>query len=89
MNAVPIELTNATTPVIQVRARWPRHAAIQNLPHRWITIAAKKISTLHRCSEFTKWPNEEVCHQTAPPIARMHPVPMTTTKAASVTTPKT
>ena len=69
MNAVPIEATNATTPVTQVSARLPRQAAIQNLPHRWITMNAKNSSTLHRCSEFTKCPSDETCHQAAPPTA--------------------
>ncbi len=44
------------TPVIQVRARRPRQAAIQNLPHRWITRKAMNSSTLHRCMLLKKWP---------------------------------
>ena len=71
MNAVPIEPRNATTPVIQVSARLPRQAAIQNLPQRWITMKAKNSSTLHRCRELTKWPTPEVCHHAAPPM-RQH-----------------
>ena len=59
MNAVPIEPTNATTPVIQVSARRPRQAAMKNFPHRCTTMTAKKISVLHRCSELTKWPVPE------------------------------
>ena len=39
---------------------------MQNLPHRWITMKAKNSSTLHRCSELTKCPSDEVCHQAAP-----------------------
>ena len=50
------ETTNATTPVIQVRARLPRQAAIQNLPHRWMTSRAMNSSTLHRCRLLKKWP---------------------------------
>jgi hypothetical protein len=42
------EATNATTPVIQVQARLPRQAAIQNLPHKWMTSRAMNSSTLHR-----------------------------------------
>ncbi len=49
-----MEPTKATTPVIQVSARRPRHAAMKNFPHRWITMKAKNNSTLHRCSELTK-----------------------------------
>ena len=89
MNAVPMEPTNATAPVIQVSARRPRHAAIANLPHRWITMQAKKSSTLHRCSELTKWPRDEVCHHAAPPIASANPDASTNTSAARVATPKT
>ena len=32
---------------------------------------AKNSSTLHRCSELTKWPIDEVCHQMAPLRARV------------------
>ena len=42
------EATKATTPVIQVIARRPRQADIQNFPHRWMTSNAMKSSTLHR-----------------------------------------
>jgi hypothetical protein len=41
------EATKATTPVIQVIARRPRQADIQNFPHRWMTRKAMKSSTLH------------------------------------------
>ena len=54
MNAVPIEPTKATAPVIHVSARLPRQAAMKNLPHKWMTMQAKNNSTLHRCMEFTK-----------------------------------
>ena len=89
MNAVPIEPTNATTPVIQVSARRPRQAAMKNFPHRCMTMTAKKISVLHRCSELTKWPVPELCHQVGPPRASIPPVTSTTTRAARVSTPKT
>ena len=29
---------------------------MKNLPHRCTTIEKKKISTLQRCMELTKWP---------------------------------
>jgi len=45
---VPIEIPKSTTPEIHVIARLPRQAAIQNLPHRWITMNPKNSSTLHR-----------------------------------------
>ena len=48
VNEVPIEIPKSMMPDIQVRARLPRQAAIQNLPHRWITMNPKVISTLHR-----------------------------------------
>ena len=35
-------------------------------------MTAKNSSTLHRWSEFTKWPSDEVCHQAGPPIASTH-----------------
>ena len=50
------EATNATTPVIQVMVRRPRQAAIQNLPHRWMTSSAMNSSTLHRCRLLKKCP---------------------------------
>ncbi len=50
------EATNATTPVIQVSARRPRHAAIQNFAHKWITSSAMNSSTLHRCRLLKKCP---------------------------------
>ena len=74
MKAVAIESRNVTTPVIQVSARPPRQAAMKYLPQRWMTMAKKKISTLQRCSELTKWPIDELCHHCGPRIARMHPV---------------
>ena len=89
MNAVPIEATNATTPVIQVSARRPRQAAMKNFPHRCMTMTAKKISVLHRCSELTEWPVPELCHQVGPPRASIPPVTSTTKKAARVSTPNT
>ena len=52
------EATKATTPVIQVQARFPRQAAIQNLPQRWMTSSAMNSSTLHRCRLLKKWPSE-------------------------------
>ncbi len=52
-------------------------------------MAAKKSSTLHRCTEFMKWPSDEVCHQATPPMARTRPEAITTTRAARVSTPNT
>ncbi len=89
VKAAPIEVRNVTTPVIQVMARPPRHAAMKYLPHRCTTMAKKKISTLQRCSEFTKSPTEEECHHWGPRIASRQPVAMTTVSAAKVVTPKT
>ena len=51
-----IDAANATTPVIQVIARRPRQAAIQNLAHKWITSSAMNSSTLHRCRLLQKCP---------------------------------
>jgi hypothetical protein len=59
------------------------------LPHRWITMQKKKISTLQRCSEFTKCPIVDTCHHSGPKMARTQPVAMTTTSAEMVATPKT
>jgi hypothetical protein len=53
-----MEPTNATAPVIQVSARFPRHAAMKNLPHKWMTMHAKNSSTLHRCIELKKCPTD-------------------------------
>ena len=44
-----MEARNATTPVIQVIARRPRQAAIQNFPHRWMTMKTKNSWTLQKC----------------------------------------
>ena len=89
MNAAPMEVRKATTPVTQVSPRWPRQAAIQNLPHRWITMQAKNSSTLHRWTELTKCPRDEVCHHVAPPIESTTPEPITTNSPARVSTPNT
>jgi hypothetical protein len=50
------EARNATTPVIQVSARRPRQAAIQNLGHKWMTSSAMNSSTLHTCRLLKKCP---------------------------------
>ena len=89
MNASTIENTNATTPVIQVSARRPRQAAIQNLPHKWITRNAMNSSTLHRCRLLKKWPTGLVCHQSGPPRAMANPLTITTPSAARLATPNT
>ena len=62
---------------------------MKNLPHRWITMKKKKASTLHRCSELTKCPAEDTCHQLGPIMARMQPVMMTQARLTTVRTPKT
>jgi len=84
-----IEARKATTPVTQVIARRPRQAAIQNLPHRWMTISAMNSSTLHRCRLLKKWPTALVCHQSGPPSASANPLTITTPSAASAATPNT
>ncbi len=83
------DATNAITPVIQVRARRPLHAAIQNLPHKWMTMNAMNISTDHRCRLLKKWPTGLVCHQSGPPRAMAKPDPMAIARAARLATPKT
>ena len=84
-----IEARKATTPVIQVRLRRPRQAAIQNLPHKWMTSSAMNSSTLHRCRLLKKCPTGLVCHQSVPPIAMAKPLTMATPSAASEATPNT
>ncbi len=84
-----IEATNATTPVIQVRVRRPRQAAIQNLPHRWMTSSAMNSSTLHRCRLLKKCPTGLVCHQSVPPSAIVNPDTIATPSATSAPTPNT
>src|SRR3982751_75830 len=84
-----MDATKATTPVTQVSVRLPRQAAIQNFAHRCTTMKTKNSSTLHRCSEFTKCPSEEVCHQAAPPTESRPPDTRTTTNDAMVSTPNT
>ena len=89
MKAAPTETRNVTTPVIQVDLRFPRQAAMKNLPHRWITMANMKTSTDHRCSELTKSPVDETCHQFGPMMARTNPVTITHSRAQIVVTPNT
>ena len=89
MKAAPTETTKDTTPVTQVARRLPRQAAMKNLPHRWMTMAKKKTSTLHRCRELTKRPVVETCHHCGPMTASTRPVRITTTNALMVSTPKT
>ena len=69
--------------------RLPRHAAMKNLPHRWMTMKKKKTSTLHRCREFTKRPTVDTCHQVGPKMASTQPVRITQARLTSVSTPKT
>ncbi len=52
-------------------------------------MAKKKTSTLQRWSEFTNSPVDETCHQLGPITASTVPVAMTTSRAETVTTPKT
>ena len=83
------EATKATTPVTQVSERLPRHAAIQNLPHRWMTKKAMNASTLHMWRLLAKWPTGLVCHQSGPPMAMTMPERMTSPSVAMLATPKT
>ena len=83
------EATKATTPVIQVIARRPRQAAIQNLPHRWMTRKAMNSSTLHRCRLLKKWPIGLVCHQSVPPSAMANPEMIARPSATRLATPNT
>ncbi len=89
MKAAPTEITNDTTPVIQVARRLPRQAAMKNLPHKWTTMAKKNTSTLHRWSELTKRPTVDTCHQVGPNTASTQPVAITTAREAMVMTPNT
>ena len=75
--------------MIHVSRRFPRQAAMKNLPQRWITMNEKKASTLHRCSEFTKCPTDETCHQLGPMMAKTQPVMMTHARLTTVKTPNT
>ena len=83
------EAMKAITPVIQVAARRPRQAAIQNFPHRWMTSSAMNSSTLHRCRLLKKWPTGLVCHQSTPPSAMANPDTIATPSAARLATPNT
>ena len=80
---------NATAPVIQTRARPPRHAAIQYLPHRWMTKKKKNSSTDHRWMLLKKCPTPVKCHQPGPFSVRIEPDAMITTSDASDRTPNT
>ena len=83
-----MDKTKHTTPVIHVRVRLPRHAAMKNLPHRCRTMKKKNSSTLHRWMLLKKSPVFDTCHHDGP--LRMSTVPEArmTTNAAMVRTPK-
>ena len=57
-----MEATNATAPVIHVANRLPRHAAIQNLPQRWITIKTKKFTTRIQIIRFVLYWSKTSCY---------------------------
>src|ERR1700754_4164293 len=78
-----------TAPVIHTRARPPRHAAIQYLPHRWMTMTKKNNSTDHRWIELKKWPTPVSCHHPGPFRARIDPDAMITASEDSERTPNT
>src|SRR5262245_59976545 len=89
VNAVAMEPRNASAPVTQVIVRRPRQAAMKNLPHRWMTMAKKNSSTLHRCRLLTKRPVDDVWYHCGPANARMAPLARSTASAADVVTPNT
>src|SRR5665213_4148197 len=82
VNAATIEIRNENTPVIQVRTRCPRQAAIQNLPHRWMTMKKKKNSTLHRWTLLTKCPRDDRWYHIGPFRLNTTPEAMTKTSEA-------
>src|SRR5437879_11909531 len=78
-----------TAPVTQTRARPPRQAAIQYLPHRCTTMKKKNSSTDQRWIELKKRPKPVKCHQPGPFKARIVPEPMRPTSEVSDRTPAT
>src|SRR5665647_351053 len=76
-------------PVIQVLAREPRHAAIQNLPARWTTMNRKKSWTDQKCRLLTNRPVLEVWDHDGPSKASTVPDRTIMASAASVRTPNT
>ena len=56
VNAHGTATRNVIAPLIQVRLRPPRQAAMKNLPHRWMTMKKKKSSTAHRWMLLKKCP---------------------------------
>ena len=89
VKAVPIDARNATTPVTQVATRRPRQAAIQNLPHRWMTIVKKNSCTDQKWRLLKNDPAFETWYHCGPSKASTQPDTMITTSAAIVSTPKT
>ncbi len=89
MKAVPIEEKKARAPVIQVMARRPRHAAIQNLPHRCTTIDSMNSCTDQKCTLLTKCPVDDVWYQAGPSKLSTRPLTTSMMKPAIVATPKT
>jgi hypothetical protein len=76
-------------PVTHTRERPPRHAAIQYLPHRWMTMKKKNSSTDHRWMLLKKCPIPVKCHQAGPLRLKITPEPMITISAARLATPNT
>ena len=89
MSAHGTATRNATAPVIQTRARPPRQAAIQYLPHRWITMKKKNSSTDHRWMLLKKCPTPVKCHHAGPFKREDRARAMITISDASVSTPNT
>ena len=89
MKAVPSEAKKQTTPVIQVSARRPRQAAIQNFPHRWMTMKMKNSCTLQKCKLLVNLPTDDVWYHAGPAKESPSPESKITKNAASVSTPKT
>ena len=89
VSAHGIATRKVTAPVIHTRARPPRQAAIQYLPHRWMTMTKKNSSTDHRWMLLKKCPTPVKCHQLGPFRVRIMPDTMITASALSDRTPNT
>ena len=84
-----IDTRKAIIPVIQVLARCPRQAAIENLPTRCTSMNTKNSCTDQKCRLLNQCPVLDTWYQVGPLKARTMPEAMIMPSAASVRTPKT
>ncbi len=84
-----IDTRKAIIPVIQVLARFPRQAAIRNLPTMCENRNTKKSCTDQKCTLLNQCPRLEMWYQDGPANASTTPDRTIIASETSVRTPKT